>query len=414
MPDQPLPEKCLDSCACGWLPQFRLVARRYKVLAPSHLIGMVAGADEGPAGNLRESERAGDPAQLIEFVGRKIPRDRKVVGRGLEVLPQRQEVATDRPEVGQGFHEFLGGLAQAEHQSALGSRCRAGGLHVVEHLEADVILALAADVLLEPGDSLDVVIEELGAGGEDPIDAVDPAVEIRREDLDGRAGTMPHREDATAEMLGASIIEIVARDRGDHDVPEPESATRIGQSIWLVGRHGVGLSPLDRTEAARASTSLPEDHERGRPPRPALGAIRATCTLADGLETRFADQTLGEIVASRARNGPLQPCWQAPRSVFRLAIAFDVAGQHGQAGGVIQDWERRHAIKPCGGSKGGRYRRGAFRTRELVPGDGSSTRGPWAWEYSAGVEIPSRFVSSRPTRCRARRACRTGREKAPH
>ena len=43
----------------------------------------------------------------------------------------------------------------------------ARGLHVVEHLEADVILALAADLLLEPGDGLDVVIEDLGAGGED-------------------------------------------------------------------------------------------------------------------------------------------------------------------------------------------------------------------------------------------------------
>ena len=148
-------------------------------------------------------------------------------------------------------------------------------------------------------------------------------------------GTMPHREDAAPEMLGAAVGEVVARDRGDHDVPEPESATCLGQSIRLVGRHGVGLSPLDRTEAAGTSAGLPEDHERGRPPGPALGAVRAAGTLADGLETQLADQTLGEIVASTSSESAASAMLAAPRSVLRLAnvMAFDVAGQHGQAVG---------------------------------------------------------------------------------
>src|SRR5208283_1173884 len=114
--------------------------------------------------------------------------------------------------------------------------------------------------------------------------------------------------------------------------------------------HGVGLSPLDRTEAARASTSLPEDHERGRPPRPALGAVRATRTLADGLETEFADEILGEVVAGGAWNGPFQPCRQTPWAILRLekVEGFCSAGQNRQTGSVIQEWERRHAIGPCG------------------------------------------------------------------
>ena len=169
------------------------------------------------------------------------------------------------------------------------------------------------------------------------------------------ARTQRRKCSAPSSSRSSRVTEVITTCRS------PSRRHASASSIWLVGRHGLGLSPLDRTETARPSAGLAQDHERGRPPRPALGAIRATCTLADGLEPQLADQTLGEVVPRGARNGPLQPCRQAPRSVLRLAnvMAFDVAGQHGQAGGIIQDWERRHAIRPCGESMDGRYRRGA-------------------------------------------------------
>ena len=68
-----------------------------------HLVGMVAGADERAAGDVAKSERAGDPSQLVELVGRKIAHDRQVARRGLKVLAQGQEVAAEGPQVGQGL-----------------------------------------------------------------------------------------------------------------------------------------------------------------------------------------------------------------------------------------------------------------------------------------------------------------------
>ena len=93
-------------------------------------------------------------------------------GRGLEVLAEGQEVAADGAEVGQGLEDLLGRLAQAEHQAALGPDVGAGLLGVLEDRQADGVLALAADVLLEPGDGLQVVVEDLGLGRQDDVDRV--------------------------------------------------------------------------------------------------------------------------------------------------------------------------------------------------------------------------------------------------
>ena len=61
---------------------------------------------------------------------------------------------------------------------------------MAQDVQADVVLALAPDLLLEPGDGLEVVVEDLGAGREDDVDAIGAAVEIGREHLDGRTGSL--------------------------------------------------------------------------------------------------------------------------------------------------------------------------------------------------------------------------------
>ena len=103
-------------------------------------------------------------------VGGQVAHDGKMSRRRLKVLAEREQVAADRAEVGQGFDDLLGRLAQAEHQAALGAEVRARSFDVLEHREADRILALAPDVLLEPGDGLEVVVEHLGSGREDDVD----------------------------------------------------------------------------------------------------------------------------------------------------------------------------------------------------------------------------------------------------
>ena len=180
----------------------------------------------------RRSPATGDPAQLVELGRGQVAHDREVARRRLEVLAERQEVAADRPEVGQGLEDLLGRLAQAEHQAALGPGLGARPLGVLEDREADAVLALAADVLLEPGDRLEVVVEDLGPGREDDVDRVGCG---RRSRGSGPRSVAPvrlaDRQDAAPEVLGTAVGEVVAGDRGDHDVPQPEPVAGLGQAV---------------------------------------------------------------------------------------------------------------------------------------------------------------------------------------
>ena len=78
--------------------------------------------------------------------------------------------------------------------------------------QADGVLALAADVLLEPGHGLEVVVEDLGLAGEDDVDGRGVAVEVGGQDLDRRAGPLADGQDAAAEVVGAAVGEVVAGD----------------------------------------------------------------------------------------------------------------------------------------------------------------------------------------------------------
>ena len=122
---------------------------------------------------------------------------------------------------------------------------------MLEDLQADGVLALAADVLLEPGDRLQVVVEDLGRGREDEsIAAVSPSksgvstsivAPVRRAD----------RQDAAAEVVGAAVGQVVAGDRRDHDVLQPEPGAGLGQAVGLVGGDGLGLAARARRRSRR-------------------------------------------------------------------------------------------------------------------------------------------------------------------
>ena len=105
---------------------------------------------------------------------------------------------------------------------------------MVQDRQADGVLAFPADVLLEPGDGFEVVVEDLGLAGEDDIDGVGVAVEVGGQDLDGGSGPLPDGQDAAAEVVGAAVGEVVAGDGGDDDVLQAEpgqaSARRSGSS----------------------------------------------------------------------------------------------------------------------------------------------------------------------------------------
>ena len=104
--------------------------------------------------------------------------------------------------------------------------------------EADLVPTLATDLLLESGDGLDVVVEDLGTRLEDAVDQVLAAVEIRGQHLDGRPGPPAHGLDAAREMVRAAVGQVVAGHGGDDDVPEPQPLASLGKSFGLVQLDG--------------------------------------------------------------------------------------------------------------------------------------------------------------------------------
>ena len=155
-----------------------------------------------------------------------------------------------------------------------------------EDAQAHGVLALAADGLLEAGDGLQVVVEDLGLGREDDLDRLGAAVEVGGQHLDRRPGPGADGQDAAAEVVGAAVGQVVAGHRGDHDVLQAEPGARLGQAVGLVEGHGLGHAALDGAEAARPGADLAQDHERRGPAGPALRAVRAPRALADRLQTR--------------------------------------------------------------------------------------------------------------------------------
>ena len=206
-----------------------------------------------------------------------------------------------------------------------------GLLGVVEDSEAHLVQALAAHVMLEPGDRFEVVVEHLGPGFEHDVDQVGPTVEVRGEHLDRGAGSAANGQDALPKVLGAAVRQVVARDGGDHDVPQAQALTGFGEAFGLVDRDRLGVSALDGAEAAGPGAHVAQDHECRRPAGPALRAIGAPRTFADSFEAELVDQASRERHAPRGRDRPLEPFRQpAPRAAVLLGIPIEI-GRRGHA-----------------------------------------------------------------------------------
>ena len=117
------------------------------------------------------------------------------------------------------------------------------------------------------------------------------------------------RADRRRVVRGAAIRDVVAIDRGHHDVRQPHLVRGLGEPERLERIRGlVGLPRVDVAVAARARAGVAQDLERRRPAPPALADVGAARLLADGDEVPFAHQSLHLVVAGvGARRPHLHP-----------------------------------------------------------------------------------------------------------
>ena len=135
------------------------------------------------------------------------------------------------------------------------------------------------------------------------------ALEVRDQDFDAERRVAPlelangGREDGRA-----AVVEVVARDRRDHDVAQVQARHGFGQAL--------GLSPVDFAraagfhvaEAAVAGTGIAQQQKRGGPKlAPALADIRARRFFADRVQLLLAHQTLQLFEVRPVRQRHLEP-----------------------------------------------------------------------------------------------------------
>ena len=185
-------------------------------------------------------------------------------------------------------------------------------LDVGQQVEAALILGPAAHLLVQPRHRLHVVVEDFRRRFQHAVDRRQIAEEVGRQHFDDGPGSLAHGQDAAAEVVGAAVGQVVARHRGDDDVPQAQPMGRLGDAGRFVVFEVVGPALGDRAEAARPGADVAEDHEGGGAAGVTLGPIGTAGVLADRLQAQLAQQLLGEEIPISARQLALQPRRQTP------------------------------------------------------------------------------------------------------
>ena len=103
-------------------------------------IRMIGTAHHRAAGDVRETQLFGQ-----DLISREILRsdefdDRQMLKRGLEILPEREQIASGAAKVGEGGEQFIFLFAEAKHQAGFGEQvCAATGFGLGEHTERAIV-----------------------------------------------------------------------------------------------------------------------------------------------------------------------------------------------------------------------------------------------------------------------------------
>ena len=146
-----------------------------------------------------------------------------------------------------------------------------------------------ADRLLEPPDSLQIVVEDVRARIHDDLKRRVITVEIRDQDLDSHPGRgVTHLADRLREDARPTVGQVIAGDTRDHDVLQAERADRLGDASRFVVVEPGRPAGLHRAEPACPGAGVTEDHDRRGALVPALSDVRAVGLFADGVQRQPA------------------------------------------------------------------------------------------------------------------------------
>ncbi len=212
------------------------------------------------------------------------------MGRGTQILAEREKVATGFQQIRQRVEQLFSRLAQAEHQATLGLDGAVELLHAFEQFKGPAIIAFASTHLaIQARHRFGVVIEYLGSCFDHALHGPRLANKVGGQHFDDGPRSLTHRQHRAIEMLGTSVGQIVARNRRDHHVLEPQPLGGFGDALRFIEFQRRRLTLVHRTETTGPGARIAHDHEGRCPLRPALHAIRAFSALAHRFQVQFFD-----------------------------------------------------------------------------------------------------------------------------
>lgn len=125
-------------------------------------------------------------AILLKSGRRDVGAHRQVVAGGLEVLADGEEGAGGRAQVAEGFDDFFGGFAEAEHEAGFGGDSGVGDL--AEDGQAGFVVGYASHEGGQAADGFDVVGQDVGACAGDLFQGFGSSAEVGDEGFYGDSG----------------------------------------------------------------------------------------------------------------------------------------------------------------------------------------------------------------------------------
>ncbi len=261
---------------------------------------------------------------MLEFFGRGPAGNGGVVGGGLQILADGDDVHAGGAEVAEGLGNLVLLLAEAEHDA--GFRHKAAALRVAQEVERAVVARGFADGALEPFDRFEVVVEDVGLGVEDGVEGFGLAAKIGDEDFDGGLGiAVADGANGGGPDAGATIEQVVAGDGGDDGVAETHFGDGIGDTGGFAEIEFGGAPGLHGAEGAGTRADVAQDHDGRGAAGPAFTHVGALGGLADGVQVMVVHQLAGFAVAGAGGKLGAEP--------------VGLAGGGGHDGGIIEETE---------------------------------------------------------------------------
>ncbi len=210
-----------------------------------------------------------------------------MLGTGLEVLPNGENVAVHCPEIGHHRPHLSIGFPETNHNARLGvhPRCAIAGL--AQEFERSPVISLGAHPTVKAGHGFGIVVQHLGSGGENAIQCLPIATEIGNQHLNsggGHAGT--HGSNAADKLRRATVRQIVPIHRRNYDMIQAQPGYGLSKAIGFRWVEGLGcFGKINIAVGAGTGAGRAHDQKRGRARLEALPNVGARGLFANRIQT---------------------------------------------------------------------------------------------------------------------------------